>query len=232
MEIPKWLRSYLSQEDLIRIEKKVAEVERHTMGEVVPIIARRSATSGHVPFIIAAILIMFHLAFDFFLWQMDLLQIPSSFIFALNALIFFLLLYFLSPLPLLLRWLTPKNDLALQVDRRALNEFFIQRIHHTHRSTGILIFISLDEHRALVLGDDPISEKLKNEDWQKVVNLLVGGIKNKKLGQGYCDAIELCGELLKTHFPAESQNANELSNHLIILDDTEAPRPQATAIMQ
>ncbi len=219
MEVPKWLKAYLNHEDLLKIEQKIIEIEKQTSGEIVPVIARRSTTSGHVPYVLAAVLAILILSFDFLSWQLDYLLWPRTYILILNTLIFIGLLITLSHKAFILRLFTPSKDMTIQVNRRALNEFYNKRVHHTQRSTGILIFVSLDEHRALVIGDDLISEKLNSEDWQEVVQLLLNGIKSKKMAQGFLDAIERAGELLKNNFPAEKNNANELENHLIILDE-------------
>jgi putative membrane protein len=76
--------------------------------------------------------------------------------------------------------------------------------------------VSLMEHRAVVLADKGISEKLDATIWQEVVDLMINGVKGGDLSGGMCAAIERCGELLTAEFPLAEDDANELHDHLIV----------------
>jgi putative membrane protein len=76
--------------------------------------------------------------------------------------------------------------------------------------------VSLMEHRAVVLADQGISEKLDEEIWREVVDLMIDGVKAKDLAAGMSGAILRCGELLATHFPVAEEDTNELRDHLVI----------------
>ena len=78
--------------------------------------------------------------------------------------------------------------------------------------------VSLMEHRAVVLADHGISEKLDDAIWSEVVDLMISGVKQGDLAGGMCKAIEKCGELLTEHFPIAEDDANELHDHLIVKD--------------
>ena len=76
------------------------------------------------------------------------------------------------------------------------------------------------ERRAYVLADEGIAKRLPPETWDGVIALLLSGLKNKNLAEGFCAAIEKCGSLLEQHFPKElssnSAENNQIQNHLII----------------
>lgn len=76
--------------------------------------------------------------------------------------------------------------------------------------------VSLMEHRAVVLADHGISEKLDATIWQEVVDLMIDGVKGGDLAGGMCAAIERCGALLAPHFPIAADDANELRDHLVV----------------
>lgn len=215
---PSWIKPWLTKEEIQHIEKCVELAESKTTGEIVPVIVRRSVTSGHVPLIVGLICTTILLALDDFVLN----HFEQNVFYWLGLISFMglaMVLTFLSSRSAcLLRWLTSAKDLAQQVERRAINEFYNQRVHRTQRSTGILIFISLDEHRAVVIGDDPVSDLLKAEDWNGVIHLLLQGMRDKKMYLGFQQAIAASGELLSRHFPVQGNNPDELSNKLLLLD--------------
>ncbi len=101
---------------------------------------------------------------------------------------------------------------------RAEVEFYEHGIGQTQGNTGILLFVSLMEHRAVVLADHSIAEKLDAEIWNEVVELMIDGVKGRDLAGGMRAAILRCGELLSPHFPIDEADANELRDHLIVKD--------------
>ena len=58
------------------------------------------------------------------------------------------------------RVVTPRQQMLDEVAARARETFFDKRIHHTSDATGLLIYVSLFEHRAVVLGDQNVMDKL------------------------------------------------------------------------
>ncbi len=213
---PKWLKTYLNPEDLKRIEEDVARVELATSGEVVPMVVRKSSTVGHIPLLLIALFSLLFFAFDLDHIQMVWIPLPHWLLIIFDICILLALVRILAPLPIIERMLTPKVDQQEQVEQRALNEFYNIRVHHTEKSTGILIFVSLMERRAVVLGDQAIAEKLSPETWDNLLNELVGSIKSRQLADGFSRAIQSCGELLSQHFPKPAGDKNQLQNHLVI----------------
>lgn len=215
-EIPRWLKAHLSQEDLETIEKAVTKAEAHTTGEVVPMVVSRSSTVGHVPILLIFLLSLVFFGFDLHLWQQQWVDLPFLAWVLIDTVLLLTLVRFLSPLSFVERWLTSRTDQIEQVERRALNEFYDIRIHHTEKATGILIFVSLMEHQVVIIGDEGISQKISQEDWQQAIDLLLKGLKSKNLCQGFVNALDWSGEKLATHFPKTENNSNELKNHLVI----------------
>ena len=218
-ERPGWISSKLSQKDFDSIEQSIHQAELKTSGEIVPMIVRRSSTIGHIPLTLLMILTNFWLIGD---WIFHFYYHKSSFnspllVFS-GIILVFLLTRILSPMNWIERLLTPKQDQALQVEQRAEIEFFESDIKKTKDSTGILLMLSLMEHRAVVLADRAISEKLPPEIWDEVIKTMISGVKNKNIAQGMIDGIKLCGELLSKHFPIKPDDTNELSNQLIVKD--------------
>ncbi|HET6924036.1 MAG TPA: hypothetical protein VFI16_12890, partial [Anaeromyxobacteraceae bacterium] len=102
------------------------------------------------------------------------------------------------------------------VRSRAERAFLANGLNRTERGTGVLVFASLLERRALVLGDHGIHEKMGDEGWRRGVEALVGGIRGGDPAAGFCDAIALVGAALAEHFPRPGGGVapNELPDEL------------------
>ena len=221
VSIPKWLSAYLNGDGLKRIEEEVQTQELKTNGEIVPMVVKHSSTIGHVPLTLFLAITTLFLAFDVYHLQLDWLgDFPGAegTLMTLDAIFILGLVWFFSQVPAVLRLLTPMQDQLAQVEQRAMNEFYNVRVHHTEANTGILIFVSLLERQAVVLGDDPISEKLPAHEWENIVEKLLHEMKRKDLATGMGKAISMVGEKLASHFPKTEGNQNELNNHLVIKD--------------
>ncbi len=122
----------------------------------------------------------------------------------------------LARIPLLQRLLTTSGDQAMQVDMRAQIEFYQSNLHATADATGVLLLVSLMEHRAVVLADTAIDSKVPSETWDEVIEVTIDGIKKGHVGLGLAAAIERCGDILATEFPIGEDDVNELKDTLII----------------
>lgn len=212
--IPNWVNKYLNEQSLKKISDTVKEVEKSTSAELVPMVVKRSSTIGHIP------LLLF-----FFLWIIFLVVIftfnLSLFIFSYWSLFLYLVFSLIISITLsrmffFQRILTSKQDQEDQVLMRAQLEFYQSNIKKTKSATGILLFLSLMERKAVVLADDTIAKKLPDEVWQEIIDIIIIGIKNKDMAQGICDALNKSKELLVPLFPIKSDDINELANNLII----------------
>jgi putative membrane protein len=97
---------------------------------------------------------------------------------------------------------------------RALRAFQEHGLHRTAEGTGVLVFASLFEHEAVVLGDHGIHARM-GEDWSRAADALAAGMRRADPAGGFVDAIALVGAKLATHFPRDgsSQRApNELED--------------------
>lgn len=213
--LPNWATQALGARGHDRIEEAIALAESGTSGEIVPVLIRRSSTVGHVPILTFAFLMLAVLIFDLpgLLGDWignDWLATVACWLLAAA------LGYGASRFDLIDRLLTPRPDQVHQVDLRAELEYYELGLSQTDARTGVLLMVSLMEHRAVVLADKGISEKLDAAIWQEVVDLMIRGVKEGDLARGMCEAIERCGELLAAEFPLTRDDTNELRDHLIV----------------
>jgi putative membrane protein len=101
-----------------------------------------------------------------------------------------------------------------EVFEKALRVFRELELDRTAERTGILILVSLLEHRVQVLADSGINARVKPGTWDDVVEIVLEDIKRGDLCQGLCDAIERCGEILAEEFPIQPDDVDELPDRL------------------
>jgi len=120
------------------------------------------------------------------------------------------------------RWFVPGREMDSRVRDAALTEFYSSGLFRTQESNGVLIYLSLFEHRVVVLGDRGIDEKMGAERWDAVRDLIIRGIRDGRACEGIVAAVETCGKVLAEHFPYRSNDTNELPNVVI---DRRTDRP-------
>ena len=215
LDIPKWARGSLRPERVQLVEDAIRAAEARTSGEIVPMIVRRSSTIGHVPVILACLLVALFVILDGPGWQYEWIGEHWAW-YLVDTVALLLLSGQLARIPLLQRLLTTRDDQAQQVDMRAQIEFYQSSLHATADATGVLLLVSLMEHRAVVLADEAIAARVPDGTWDDVIGLAIDGIKKGHVGLGLAAAIERCGDILAAEFPIGDDDVNELKDTLII----------------
>ena len=123
--------------------------------------------------------------------------------------------FLIGRMPTVKRLLSSQQRITGAVHMFALASFTEHGLHYTKDHTGILLFVSLLEHRVEVLADRGINEKVKPGTWDEVVAILQMGLKSHAACDSFCKAIERCGDMLATHFPRQPDDKDELSNRLV-----------------
>jgi putative membrane protein len=211
----KFKNKYLNHEQVLQITKAVAEAERKTSGEIVPMIVLRSSSIGHLPFHVGLLLmtaaLLVILGWEpgwFFAWKWQ--SLVGLTVFSFGA------AFLLSRFHVVQRWMIPDGDEEAQVWQRAQAEWALHKFHKTQARTGIMIFVSIMERKAVVLADEGIARHYPADTWKDIVSLLTGHLHRNEWVLGFTKAIEKCGEVLAKHLPAGPHNPNEVSDQLII----------------
>jgi putative membrane protein len=201
----------VSKEDVERIAAAVAAAEKAASGEIVCVLARASSHYGHAPLLWAATLALAlpGVLLVFTDW-------PAQHVYLAQIGLFFAAVLLLS-IPALRYAIVPRSAKRARAHRAALEQFFARRVSHTQQHNGVLIYVSLAERYARIVADDGIAAKVGQQEWQEAVDRLVAGIRDKRLGDGFVEAIGLCGAILARHFPAGDNNPNELPDRPIVL---------------
>ncbi|MFT5323148.1 MAG: putative membrane protein [Planctomycetaceae bacterium] len=116
------------------------------------------------------------------------------------------------------RLFSPKKQLQEEVATRARGVFFDNRIHHTAGSTGILIYVSLFEHMAVVLGDQEVLEKIGQSSIDALCGQLTDELKKSHPADALIAVITTAGEQLAGVLPRAENDNNELQDALVLID--------------
>lgn len=222
-------RDLLKAEELDAVATWLAEAEAATSGEIVPVIAARSGRYARAESIIAILFALIVLAVAWALFQ-DVTAVGGDWstgnnlrlgLTAVTAIVlasFFAGTYVATQVPALVRPFVSRAERLEEVNRSAAEAFRYFRVGRTAGGTGILIYVSLLERVVTVSGDEPISEKLAQGDWEEVRDAILSGLRVSQPAAGLKSAIEKAGALLATHFPAQPGDVNELRNSLYLVN--------------
>ncbi|MBM9577080.1 TPM domain-containing protein [Leptospira sp. 201903070] len=101
---------------------------------------------------------------------------------------------------------------GLNAKRRAEELFSERRIWDTEENTGILIYVQLVDKKIELLADRGIYKKIGQDTLDEICDKMEKGFRSGEYLKSILDAVEEFTKLLRKHFPAGKQNANELSD--------------------
>ena len=221
----------LTETDREAVSAAVSAVEDQTAGEIVTIMAERSDSYHDVALVWSALAALaavgvLALAPQFYLGLIDRVtgawqsewhpgQLFALALFAASAK--FLSMWLVQLWQPLRLALVPGPLKHKRVRARAVTSFKIGAERRTHGRTGVLIYLSLAEHRAEIVADDAIAAKVSPEVWGAAMATLVGEIRAGRPGAGLVGAIGQVGAVLAEHFPRADEDTNELPDRLIEL---------------
>ncbi len=114
-------------------------------------------------------------------------------------------------------WLTPNGVKGSRVRRRAVRYFKVGAESRTSGKTGILIYLSLAEHRAEIVADEAIHSKVDPEAWGEAMTHLIADVREGRIADGMAAAVRDVGIILGQHLPRALDDQNELPDRLIEL---------------
>lgn len=211
------------------VTSAVSEAEKATDGEIVTIVTEESDHYGDVAWAISGLvaltaLLVISIFPEAYLGIIDWLSggwsgitaLPYWALFAFAALKFFGTRLILIWKPLLFLLIPPPIKNA-RVRKRAVSLFTVSTDHRTVGRTGILLYLSMREHRAEIVADDAIVGKVEPAVWGDAMVALIDLVREGKPGEGMAEAVKQMGKVLTEHFPKTDNNPNELPDRLIEL---------------
>ena len=221
----------LSPEDHALVTAAVAQAETQSDGEIVTIVAGRSDAYHDVALHYAILMMLIVPAMLAMLpqgwidwaeglmlgWNGEFTRAASMIVlFVLLALAFLIVRLALAWMPLRMA-LTPGRTKSRRVHRRAVQLFRSGCELKTLGRTGILIYLSLAEHRAEIVADEAIASHVEPEVWGEAMEAMIELVKAGRSGEGMAAAVEKVSLVLARVVPKSSDNPNELPDRLIEL---------------
>ena len=98
--------------------------------------------------------------------------------------------------------------------KRAEDVFQKNKMHKTKDNNAVLFYVAVKTKHFAVAGDSGIHEKVAQQFWHDINNLVLQYFSEGKFTEGLCKGIELCGQKLKEYFPIEMNDVNEQSDEI------------------
>lgn len=207
------LSRLFTPEDRETLRAAVAEAEARTSGEVVPYVVTASGSYAGAPWRGAALgalcaavaAAVFHSLLGVWggsLWVWGVLPVAGGLLAGLFTGL---------TLPAVRRALIPTAQMDEQVEWRAAAAFVEGEVFNTRDRTGVLLFVSLFEHRVLVLADSGIHARVPQAAWDAIAANLARGLKARRAVPALLEAIQAVGALLEERgVERRPDDANEL----------------------
>ena len=218
------MKPVLSESDFERIRARITEAERGTSGEIVPYVVARSdnyeavvwrgaAATGTVFLMATMLMYIFYRG-----WSLGSLYTGIGLAVGLVA-SFLLGVGLVLTSEVFFRLMAGESLLARRSRARANRAFIEERIYDTKDRTGILIFVSLWEHRIEVVPDEGITQAVSPDVWDSVVTSVGEKLKRGDLAEALAAGIDACGAILRSSgLEASPDDINELDDDLRIGD--------------
>ena len=107
-----------------------------------------------------------------------------------------------------------ENRCKGDVEERSLFVFDKLKLNETKLRNGVLIYLAVRDHKFAILGDEGINKVVEDGFWNDVKDLMLSHFKEGRFAEGLEQGIQRCGEKLKTYFPYQSDDINEIPDEI------------------
>ena len=107
-----------------------------------------------------------------------------------------------------------ENRCKGDVEERSIAVFNRLKLNETKLRNGVLIYLAVKDHKFAILGDEGINKVVEDGFWNDVKDLMLSHFKEGCFAEGLEQGIQRCGEKLKTYFPYQSDDINEIPDDI------------------
>lgn len=204
--------NFFSESEKQQISALVSKAERETSGEIAVMVVDGSDSYREAE-ILGALLLS---AFIALVVAVSLHHVTIWSYIPAVAVFWYPALYLMRVIPRFKLALAGKKRLEEAVRERAIRAFYEKKLYRTREETGILVFISILEHKVWILGDRGIDQRIDPQFWLTLAAELAGKIREGQAFDGLCSVIEKLGRVLGEHFPQGAADTNELPDEVIV----------------
>jgi uncharacterized membrane protein len=84
----------------------------------------------------------------------------------------------------------------------------------TELRNGVLFYLAVKDHQFSIIGDKGIDEVTPEDFWEHIRDLMQDKFRQGKFTEGLIEGIYEAGQALKTYFPREDDDTNELTDEI------------------
>ena len=114
------------------------------------------------------------------------------------------------------------GEIRVHIDIRCKGDVMAQakkvfeklKMHKTAERNGVLIYLALADKKMAILGDKGINEKVPEGFWDLAYSSMRNFLAEANYTEGLVVGIGMAGEKLRTYFPYQKDDSNELSNEI------------------
>ncbi len=134
-------------------------------------------------------------------------------VYALVQTALFILTFLALEIPAARRRATPAILKRHKVERAARQQFAAIAARARGSETGVLIFVALDDRQVQILADGALHGKADEASWKAAALAIGSAMKaGKDPTTGIVQAVEICGSVLRAHFPSNGPGPQQFSN--------------------
>ena len=221
--------AYLSEAQHTVVSEAVREAELTTSGEIVTVLADRS--DGYTDVVLVYAIAVAFSAMSLFAalpgpflalwdrisggWGQDWSTGQLASMTIALGLVAFVATWALLSLQSLRYAAVPGPVRARRVHDRAVAHFKVGAERRTQGRTGVLLYLSMREHRAEIVADDSITDLVQPEVWGEAMADMLVEIRKGCVAEGIAAGVRDVGKVLSEHFPRGEDDENELPDRLI-----------------
>lgn len=107
-----------------------------------------------------------------------------------------------------------EGSCKIDVLDRAAYIFKQLEMHQTAQRNGVLFYLAVNDRKFAILGDAGINQVVPENFWDHIKETMLGFFREEKFAEGVSTGILMAGEQLKSHFPHQANDVNELSDEI------------------
>jgi len=97
---------------------------------------------------------------------------------------------------------------------RAAQVFENLAMHKTKLRNGVLFYLAYEDRKFAILGDAGINSTVPENFWDDIKIRMQSRFRSGHFVEGLCEGVELAGNQLKSNFPRENDDINELPDKI------------------
>jgi uncharacterized membrane protein len=87
-------------------------------------------------------------------------------------------------------------------------------MHKTEKRNGVLFYLAVKDQKFAILGDAGINAVTPEDFWDSIKEKMLEHFTQGAFAEGLSQGILLTGEALRSHFPYQDDDVNELSDEI------------------